>query len=119
MHERPWSVILWGALLALSLHALVTGRTISESTRELGPRTIRMLGGLGIALVVLSYFLIRTRDRILLTLALGVLLAFAGHQALTGRGRDNWGREQSPATARFWGWFVVAMVVLCLARVWR
>ncbi len=57
-------------------------------------------------------------DRMLGTVALAVMLAFAVHSLVTGRARSKWGRELSPASARFWGAFGIAMILLCFAKVW-
>ncbi len=57
-------------------------------------------------------------DRTLQTMCLGVMFAFAVHSLVTGRGRSRWGRELSPAAARFWGAFGILMILLCIAKVW-
>src|SRR5208282_474194 len=41
--------IVLALLFVLSLHALITGRTLSPSVQALGPRTVRVLGGVGLA----------------------------------------------------------------------
>ena len=111
-------VIVLALLVVLSLHALVTGRTLSPSVQALGPRTVRVLGGLGLAFALFSYLLDRTHDRVIATVALGGILAFVVRQVVTGRGRDGWGRELSPASARVWGLIGIGMVLLCAAKLW-
>jgi hypothetical protein len=60
----------------------------------------------------------RMGERMLETVALAVMLAFAVHSLVTGRARSKWGRELSPPAARFWGAFGIVMIVLCVAKVW-
>lgn len=105
-------------LVVLSLHALVTGRTLSPSVQALGPRTVRVLGGVGLAFALFSYLIERTHDRVITTIALGVILAFVVRQVVTGRGRTGWGRDLSPASARAWGLIGIGMVLLCAAKLW-
>jgi hypothetical protein len=57
-------------------------------------------------------------DRMLETVGLAVMFAFAVHSLVTGRARSKWGRELSPAAARFWGAFGIVMIFLCVAKVW-
>jgi hypothetical protein len=57
-------------------------------------------------------------DRLVETVALTVMLAFAVHSLVTGRARSRWGRELSPPAARFWGAFGIVMILLCFAKVW-
>jgi hypothetical protein len=105
-------------LIVLSLHALITGRTLSPSVQARGPRTVRVLGGVGLAFALFSYLIDRTHDRVIAMIALGVILAFVVHQVVTGRGRDSWGRELSPASARAWGLIGFGMVLLGAAKLW-
>jgi hypothetical protein len=115
---RSMFVIVLALLCGLSLHALITGRTLSPSVQALGPRTVRVLGGVGLAFALFSYLIDRTHDRVIAAIALGVLLAIVVHQVVTGRGRDRWGRELSPASARAWGMVGIGMVLLCAAKLW-
>ena len=64
-------VIVLALLVVLSLHALITGRTLSPSVQALGPRTVRVLGGVGLALALFSYLIDRTHNRVIATIALG------------------------------------------------
>jgi hypothetical protein len=111
-------VIVLAFLFVLSLHALITGRALSPSVQARGPRTVRVLGGVGLAFALFGYLIDRTHDRVLATIGLGVILAFVGHQVVTRRGRDGWGRELSPASARAWGLVAIGMVLLCAAKMW-
>jgi hypothetical protein len=115
---RSMLVIVLALLVVLSLHALITGRTLSSSVRALGPRTVRFLGGVGLAFALLGYLIERTHDRVIATIALVGILAFATYQVVTGRGRDRWGRASSPASARGWGLVGIGMVLLCAAKLW-
>jgi hypothetical protein len=111
-------LIVLTLLCVLSLHALITGRTLSPSVQTLGPRTVRALGGVGLAFALFSYLIDRTHDRVIATIALGVTLGFVVHQVVTGRGRDRWGRELSPTSARAWGLVGIGMILLCAAKLW-
>ncbi len=115
---RSMLVIVLALLLVLSLHALLTGRTLSPSVQALGPRTVRALGGAGLAFALVSSLIDRTHDRVIATIALGLILAFVVHQVVTGQGRDGWGRERSPASARAWGLVGIGMLLLCAAKLW-
>jgi hypothetical protein len=60
----------------------------------------------------------RMLDRMLETVGLAVMFAFAVHSLVTGRARSKWGRELSPTAARVWGAFGIGMIFLCVAKVW-
>ncbi len=60
----------------------------------------------------------RMLDRMLETVGLAVMFAFAAHSLVTGRARSKWGRELRPTAARFWGAFGIVMIFLCVAKVW-
>jgi hypothetical protein len=72
----------------------------------------------GLAFALFSYLIDRTHDRVIAGIALGVILAFVVHQVVTGRARNRWGRELSPASARAWGMVGIGMVLLCAAKLW-
>jgi len=46
-------------LFVLGLHAVITGRTLSPSLQARGPRTVRVIGGVGLAFAVLMYLVDR------------------------------------------------------------
>jgi hypothetical protein len=56
----PMLELLLVALFALSLHALVTGRTLSPSVQARGPRTVRVLGGVGLVFAIVGFVLDQT-----------------------------------------------------------
>jgi hypothetical protein len=120
MHSPARVAVVLVVVAVLSTHALVTGRPLSPSLQHLGPRSVRLLGSLGIAVVLLACaaFLDPADERVWTTIGLSGLLAFAAYQLVTGRGRDKWGRVSRPAWARFWGACGVVIALVGLARLW-
>jgi hypothetical protein len=120
MHSPGRVAFIFVVLAMLSTHALVTGRMLSPSLQHLNARSVRLLGSLGMAAVVLACvaFLHPAHERVWMTIGLVAVGAFAAHQLVTGRGRTNRGRVSSPARARFWGAFGVVLALVCLARIW-